>query len=148
MKKVLAPLVRVLVVCAPLAFAAFPACVDTSPIDYHASSARDAGPEDAASGSSDASRVTDCRDCVTKETCAADYAKCAADPRCEKFMSCLLDTYCVNFPGDLSQLPPCLTTCGLQAEIKSAVDPVITLFRPVLFCTQDRCGAPCGLPKK
>jgi hypothetical protein len=144
MKNVLAPLVRVLALSA--AFAAFEACVDTSPIDYHAPPTIDAGPVDAAPPSSDAARVSECRQCATKDACSADYAKCTAYPKCEVFMQCLLDAYCVNFPGDLSQLPPCLLTCGITAGIKSADDPAIAPFRPLLFCIEDNCKAPCDIP--
>jgi len=142
-KTILAPLVRVLLICA--CFVTVEACVDTSPIDYHAPSTQDAGPSDAAPVSADAARVVECRQCVTKDACTAEYTKCTADPRCEAFMGCLLDAYCLNFPSDLTQLPACLVTCGVQTGIKSGDDPVIALFRPVLFCAQDHCAMPCGV---
>jgi hypothetical protein len=144
MKNALRSLTSVLVVSA--AFCAAPACVDTSPIDYHAPATEDAGIADAASASSDAARVAECRKCVVDNECTSTYDKCAADPRCKVFYDCLLDNYCVNFPGDLSKLPPCLISCGSKASILSSDDPVVDLFRGVLFCTEDKCVEPCDIP--
>ena len=142
MKSVFSLLVRMLPISA--SFAALQACVDTSPIDYHAPIAEDAGPRDAAPVNSDAARVVECRQCVARDSCRTEYDKCAADAKCKVFIQCLLDSYCVNIPPDLSQLPPCLVTCGLQADIKSSEDSAIVLFRPVLFCIEAHCSAPCG----
>jgi hypothetical protein len=120
------------------------ACIDTSPIDYRGPSMRDAGPADAASLSADASRVAECKQCVLVDSCKTDYDKCAANTKCAAFIQCLLDAYCVDFSNDLSQLPPCLLTCGPQSGIMSSEDPAIPLFRPVLFCIQDTCSAHCS----
>ena len=129
-----------------VSFAALHACVDTSPIDYHAPATPDAGPQDAAPINSDAARVVECKQCVVDDACSAEYDKCTADPKCGVFMRCLLDAYCVNIKPDLSQIPPCLVSCGLEAGINSSEDPAIPVFRGVLFCIEDHCGGPCGNP--
>jgi len=148
MNDVLRPLRFVLAIGASCAaFWAVPACVDTSPIDYHAPAVKDAGVADATPVSSDAGRVAECKQCVIHDSCSTEYGKCAADSRCAEWYDCLLDSYCVNFPSDLSKLPPCLTTCAAKAMIFSSDDPIIDLFRGALFCTEDKCVDPCGIPK-
>lgn len=147
MNHVVPPLRSALALCAFVApLWALAACVDTSPIDYHAPVMHDAGVADAAKVNSDAARVSECKQCVIQDSCSAEYQKCAADSRCAAFYDCLLDSYCVNFPSDLSKLPPCLTTCGAKANIFSSDDPVVPLFRSVLFCTEDNCVQPCDIP--
>ena len=144
MKNVLRPLC---VLAVSVAFMALHACVDTSPVDYHAPAAKDAGVRDAAPASSDASKVAECRQCVDTDSCKVEYDKCAADSRCGALIGCLLDAYCVNFPADLSMLPPCLLTCGTKANIFSSDDPVVDTFRAVLFCTEAKCVEPCDIPQ-
>jgi hypothetical protein len=148
MMNVLGPLRRLLALpalCA--ACCALHACVDTSPIDYHAAAVMDGGIADAASINSDAARVAECKQCVTHDSCSTEYGKCEADSRCAAWYDCLLDSYCVNFPSDLSKLPPCLTACAVKAMVFSSDDPIIPLFRGVLFCTEDKCVEPCDIPK-
>jgi hypothetical protein len=143
MKNVLTPLLRVLAFAA--AASELSACVDTSPVDYHAPIVMDAGVADAALVNSDASRVAECRQCVTEDSCKAEWSKCTAEPRCEAFVGCLLDSYCMSFSSDLSMLPPCLLTCGAKAMLFSSDDPVVNLFRDVRECTTKKCAAPCGV---
>jgi len=143
MKHVLTPLLRVLAFAA--AASELSACVDTSPVDYHAPIVADAGVADAAPVNSDASRIAECRRCVTDDSCKAEWGKCTAEPRCEAFVGCLLDNYCVNFSSDPSMLPPCLTTCVAKAMIFSSDDPVVNLFRDVRDCTTSKCSDPCGV---
>lgn len=144
MNKASRALLRLFAVPACLAVPA--ACVDTSPIDYHAPPTKDAGAADAPMINSDAARVAECRACVAVDSCKADYDRCAADMRCEIWIDCLLDSFCVNIPSDLSKIPPCLTTCAVKAQIFSSDDPAVKLFRPVIFCSEDKCVQPCDIP--
>lgn len=147
MKHVLRPLGRLAFIVFSASFLALPACVDTSPIDYHAPTTNDAGVVDAAPVSSDAAPIAECKQCVMQGGCTAEYEKCAANPRCGAFFGCLLDSYCLNIPSDLSKLPPCLTVCGMKANIFSSDDPVVPLYVAALYCTEDKCKDPCGIQR-
>ncbi len=148
MKDVLRPLGRFAFCAVAASFWALPACVDTSPIDYHAAATNDAGVADSAPVSSDAAHLADCRQCITSQDgCSAEYEKCAANPRCATFFGCLLDSYCLNIPSDLSKLPPCLTVCGTKANLFSSDDPLVPLYVAVLYCTEDKCKDPCGIQR-
>lgn len=147
MKHVLRRLGRLASFVLSASFWALPGCVDTSPVDYHAPATTDAGVVDAAPVSSDAASVAECRQCIVQDSCSADYEKCAANPRCATFFGCLLDSYCLNVPSDLSKLPPCLTVCGTKANLFSSDDPVVPLYVGLLYCTEDKCKDPCGIER-
>jgi hypothetical protein len=136
--------------CAVAAAGLLAACVDTSPIDYVAPA--DSGAGDAGDGglSPDvAALVPACRQCITAGACASSAAACMNDPRCEKFLQCLIDAYCLNYSlADLANPAACLTSCSAAAGITSQSDPALSSFIPVFVCAQSAgmCGAECDVP--
>jgi hypothetical protein len=119
------------------------ACVDTSPIAY--TPPADAGVMDA-SASADGALIADCRKCMTTGACKDATDACTKDSKCNIMEQCLLDDYCLNFSViDISNLPPCLQSCGNKAQITGVSDPSNQLVTPVLLCAQSatQCGSVC-----
>jgi hypothetical protein len=121
-------------------------CVDTSPIVYTAPA--DAGGSDAAA-STDGALIAECRKCMTTGACKDVTDACTKDSKCNIMEQCLLDDYCLNFSViDISNLPPCLSSCGHEAQITGVSDPSNQLITPVLLCAQSatQCGSACDPP--
>jgi hypothetical protein len=120
------------------------ACADTSPVDYVAP---DSGSADAQAVDA-AGLVASCRQCVTGGTCKPSYDACERDPKCEAFLSCLIDAYCLNFSmANLADAPACLGSCRAGAGIADQADPSIGTFVPVLLCAQSAsaCASECDV---
>jgi hypothetical protein len=122
------------------------ACVDTSPVAY--TPPADAAVADAAP-TTDGALVAECRKCMTTGPCKAATDACMQDSKCNIMEQCLLDDYCLNFTViDISNLPPCLQSCGNKALITGVNDPANQVITPVLICAQSatQCGSACDPP--
>jgi len=123
------------------AASAIVACVDVTPItDVPVDP--DAGVD---AGVSPVVEPTACLACSTgaKETgpsCSAEYAKCAADPKCLSLFSCGLPRGC--YTGQKNLLD-CLTTCGIAAGLTGADDPAVAPFMALYLCATTSCSAEC-----
>jgi hypothetical protein len=127
-----------------LAFLAFefPACVDTSPVDYTAPAlvSLDAGPVGV-----DPALVAACKACTATGACSAQFAGCLADPRSAAMAHCIVDSYCLSWPpADIGHLPPCIFACANKGGISSQSDPAIVPVVPLIICAQDRTATGCG----
>jgi hypothetical protein len=128
------------------ALACLLACVDTSPVAY--TPPAEAGLSEAAAAAEGA-LVAECRKCLTTGPCKAATDACTQDTKCKIMEECLIDAYCLNFTViDISNLPPCLQTCGNVAMITGVSDPSNAVVTPVLICAQSatQCASACDPP--
>jgi len=116
------------------------ACVDTTPLPYHAPS-RDA---DAGGPTIDASIRSACRACVLSGDPTCEYSACTADERCVAFSDCLFELGCFSHP-ELQDRIACGQPCFEQVGIQTNDDPALVLTLPINGCTSPSnvCGEVC-----
>jgi hypothetical protein len=123
------------------------ACLDLSPVPYE-------GPEGGVFDGSVADVVFDvsadapagaCTQCL-RTGCKAAETACEQNTKCSKFAACMSAMLCWGSSlTDLTNLTPCLTTCGVSAGLTSQADPASALITPVLACAHDPtvCASAC-----
>jgi hypothetical protein len=123
------------------------ACLDLSPLPYQ-------GPEGGVFDGSVADVVFDvspdapggaCAQCL-RSGCKAAETACEQNTKCSKFAACMSVMLCWGSSlTDLTNLSPCLATCGVSAGLTSQADPASALITPLLACAQDPkvCASVC-----
>ncbi len=121
--------------------AASAACVDVAPItDVPVA---DAGVDAAVSTLVETSACFQCATGAneTAPSCGADYAKCAADPKCLSLFLCGMPKGCYA-PGQ--NLVSCITTCAIAAGLTGADDPAVGPFVALYLCATTTCAEGCA----
>jgi hypothetical protein len=95
----------------------------------------------------DESRVEACRECFMGDAgpCRPLYDMCLmADPRCQRGVACLTDSFCWASFTDLTKPPPCVDECFADAGIVS-VNDVAAAAGGLYLClvSPGPCAAEC-----
>jgi hypothetical protein len=126
-----------------LAVALISACVDTSPIAFDGF---DAGTTDVAADGH--ALAESCRQCVQAPDepgpgCAALWAECVAEPRCEVMAECAIDRGCLSL-HTVDERTACSLPCAdMVGGVTSGGDPIVPLILRLNVCSLDACRDAC-----